>query len=402
MRVRVMLLLGSLDGGGAERVAVNLANHCNPSLVDLRLGLLRRHGPYLEEMDAGRVEMAASGSLWRAPLDIARMIRAAQPQVVMSFGMGVNMLTWLALKALGPDRPRWICREDSNPDAEIRNLLASHAGRAAVRKTTQWAYRSADYLLVVGHDLAAHLVRQDGFEPGRLGVIHNPIDLAGIERSAAEPLEVKPSRPFIVSAGRLVAQKGHDLLIKAFAECRAARDLDLVILGQGPLERTLKEQAAALGVADRVRFSGFQHNPWTWFAHSRLFVLPSRWEGFGNVVAEALACGAPVLVSDCDFGPREQVEHGHSGWVAPSGDAGALARAMEDLLNDPVLAARLAAGGRARARAFDISRIVPSYAELFIEQASMHRPYRVRSGALSPRAPALATADGEFRLVVEE
>lgn len=387
-----MLLLGSLDGGGAERVAVNLANHCNPSLVDLRLGLLRRQGPYLDEIDPDAVDSVAGASL--APLGVARMIRAAQPQVVMSFGMGVNMLTWLALKAVGPDRPRWICREDSNPDAEIGDLLGWPIGRAAVRMATQSAYRSADCRLVVTQDLASRMIKLDAFEAGRLHAIHNPIDVAGIERRAAEPLAAE--RPFIVSAGRLVRQKGFDLLIKAFADSRAARDLDLVILGQGPLEAALKAQAAALGVADRVRFPGFQANPWAWFARARLFVLSSRWEGFGNVVAEALACGAPALVTDCDFGPREQVEHGRSGWVAASDDAGALAKAMDDLLGDPALAARLAAGGRVRARAFDLGRIAAAYSELFVAEAAAHRLKAVH--VQSRYAPALANrgalADG--------
>ena len=136
--VRVMLLLGSLSGGGAERVAVNLANCCDPARVDLRLALLRRTGPYLAEIDPRRVEAPTArtrsfGGFAKAPGDIAGMIRARQPQVLMSFGMGVNMLAWAALWGLGRHRPRWICREDSNTDIEIDDLLANPVGRAVVR-----------------------------------------------------------------------------------------------------------------------------------------------------------------------------------------------------------------------------------------------------------------------------
>ena len=374
-RVRVMLLLGSLNGGGAERVAVNLLKRCDPAAVDLRLGLLRRTGRYLAEVDPLRIAAPAYrprslAATLAAPADIARMVRAIRPRVLMSFGLGVDMLTWLALSGLGNERPKWICRGDSNPDAEIRNLLGNPAGRAVIKAVTRRMHRSADGFVAVAQELATKLDSQADSRSPRTRAIHNPVDLVKIARLAAQPPPVALARPFIVSAGRLVRQKGYDLLIKAFADSRAASQMELVILGEGPLETALKTQAAALGVADRVRFAGFQENPWAWFAHARLFVLASRWEGFGNVVAEALACGAPTLVTDCEFGPREQVAHGVSGWVARAEDPAALTAALDTVLSDPDLAATLAAAGKARARAFDIDRIASAYTALFLEQAT--------------------------------
>ncbi len=384
--VRVMLLLGSLSGGGAERVAVNLMNRCDPSKVDLTLGLLKRTGPYLAEIDPRRVAAPAETrtgffAAARAPADIAAMIGEHAPRVLMSFGMGVNMLAWLALRGLGRRRPLWICREDSNTDAEIANLTNNRAGRAAAGWAVRRAYRSADGLLAVSRDLAAGLARQLAVPPGRVTAIHNPIDLAAIGRSASEALADAPARPFIVAAGRLTHQKGHDLLIDAFAASGSARGMDLVIFGEGPLESALRARAASAGVGDRVRFAGFQANPWAWIARARLFVLSSRWEGFGNVVAEAMACGVPTLVTDCDFGPREQVIHGHSGWVVPAGDAGALAQGLEALLTDPALAARLAAGGQARAADFAADVIAGAYVEFFLKLAG----FRADGTATGPR-----------------
>jgi glycosyltransferase involved in cell wall biosynthesis len=372
-RARVMLLLGSLSGGGAERVAVNLINRCDPSIVDLTLGLLQRAGPFLGEVDPRRVAApggARSGvvGIVRAPADIARMVRVRRPQVLMTFGMGLNMLTWLALRGLGPDRPRWICREDSNTDAEIANLTRSGLGRAALGWAVRRVYRSADGLLGVSQDLASALERRLAVPPGRMRVIHNPIDVARIAQVAAEPLDEPPAAPFIIAAGRLTHQKGHDLLIDAFAASAAAREMDLVIVGQGPLEGALRVRAEVLGVGERVRFPGFQANPWAWFSRARLFVLPSRWEGFGNVVAEALACGVPTLVTDCDFGPREQVVHGKSGWVVAAGDASALAGGLETLLGDDDLSDRLAVGGKARAGDFAVDAIAAAYTDFFLEQ----------------------------------
>ena len=356
--VRVLLVLGALDGGGAERVAVNILKACDPAKVEIRLGLLRRAGPYLGEVDEGTIAAAR---------DVVGMVRETQADVLMSFGMGVNLLVALAMTRLGRKRPVWICREDSNIDAEIANLTSNRIGRAVVGAVVGHAYRSADLLLSVSADLARRLETRLGVAAGRIAVIHNPTEISRIVGAAEEPLSDPPSRPFIVTAGRLTRQKGHDILIEAFAASAAARDFDLVILGEGPLEPDLRARAAALGVGDRVRFPGFQANPWSWFARARLFVLSSRWEGFGNVIAEAMACGAPVLSADCDFGPREQIVHGENGWLVAPDDVAALTCGFDTLLGDPSLTARLAAQGRHRAAQFDVGIAASAYMRLFVQ-----------------------------------
>jgi len=385
-RARVMLLLGSLEGGGAERVAVNLFNRCEPRAVDVRLGLLQRKGPYLNEVDAARVTALPvhRGQLldWaRTPARLAGMIGQVRPDVLMTFGMGVDALTWPALKMMGSTRPRWICRQDSNPDAEIANLTSSRWARSIVAASTGRIHGAADGLVAVARDLATRVDRQTETASPRVQAIYNPIDIATIQSQAAEPLPAPMERPFIVSAGRLVRQKGYDVLIEAFANSAAATDMDLVILGQGPLEGALRAQAAALGVADRVWFPGFQINPWAWFARAHLFVLSSRWEGFGNVVAEALACGAPTLVTDCDYGPREQVDHAVSGWITRSEDPAAMTEALNALLSNDNLRIAMGVRGRGRAEAFDIEVIARAYTRLFLQVAWRN----AAAGALAAR-----------------
>jgi glycosyltransferase involved in cell wall biosynthesis len=355
-RPRILLVLGALDGGGAERVAVNILNRCDSSRVDIRLGLLRRSGPYLAEVAADRIADASK---------ITAMVRETRPDLVMSFGMGINLLVALAMMRLGRDRPLWICREDSNTDAEIANLTGLEIGRATVRALVGHAYRSADAVLSVSSDLAARLERRLRVRRDRISVIHNPTDIARIIEAGKQAIVDPPTRPFIVTAGRMTRQKGQDVLLKAFAASGAARDCELVILGEGPLEEQLRAQAAALSIDERVRFAGFQENPWAWFARAKLFVLSSRWEGFGNVIAEAMACGAPVLSTDCDFGPREQIVNGESGWLVAVDDAGALAEGFDVMLGDPALAARLARNGEVRSRDFDIGVIMQAYEDLF-------------------------------------
>jgi glycosyltransferase involved in cell wall biosynthesis len=387
--ISVLLLLPSLHGGGAERVAVNLANRCDARLFDVKIGLLRRAGPYLADVDPERVLTPADGdwlrdegrnadqyrpsamlaSALRAPRGVTEMIRAHRPEVTVSFLKGVSIATRFGLQALKEDRPVWIAREGNNTDVVIDDELPNRAGRWLMKRLIRHVYRSADCFLANSTDMAATLTPALGLDPARVRVIHNPIDIAKVSALSGADLPEAPQRPFIVTAGRLAHQKGHDVLLRAFAASRAARELDLVIIGQGALEAELKALAAELGVADRVHFQGFVTNPWAWFARARLFVLASRWEGCPNAVGEALACGAPTLVTDCRFGPRELVEHGTSGWVVRSGSVGALEAGLDLLLSDPALAARLGASARRRASQFNLDRMVGEYSRLFIEQA---------------------------------
>jgi glycosyltransferase involved in cell wall biosynthesis len=389
-RVRVMLLLSSLNGGGAERVAVHLINRCDPDIVDVRMGLLNRAGPFLADADPARIDSSPVGenllpfegrnsSFYRpdrlaaaiglAPLNIRRMIEGHRPHVIMSFLKGMSLLTWLVVNGMGRDAPRWIAREGNNTDAVIDDELANPFARMVVKGLTRRAYRRADCFLANSHEMADGLRDALSLNAARIRVIHNPIDVAMVRRRANEPLGQPPSRPFIVTAGRLEYQKGHDVLLEAFAASQAAREMELVILGRGTLEKSLKQQAVDLGIADRVKFPGFTDNPWAWIAKAELFVLPSRWEGFPSVVAETLACATPALVTACNFGPREVIEHGRSGWVVPPDDVGAFRAAMDMLLRRPDLTQQFRRNGPVRAASFDIDGMVEAYTDLFLEQA---------------------------------
>lgn len=402
-RPRIMLLAPSMHGGGAERVAAHLVNRCDRSEVDVRLGLLQRTGPYLSDVDPAHVDVSPIGENWvkyegenssfykphrlllggmLAPANVAAMVRSFRPDVMVSFLKGMNVIAYGARALLGADRPRWIAREGNNTDVVIDDEVKNPLGRMAVKALVRHCYRTADCVLANSHEMARGLEVNLGVPHARLRVIHNPIDVDRIQEMAAAPLSGAPRRPFVVTAGRLEHQKAHDLLLEAFAASPACLDMDLVILGKGSLEAQLRAQAGALGIADRVHLPGFVANPWAYFARASLFVLPSRWEGFPTVVAEALACGAPALVTDCDFGPSEIVEHGHSGWVVPTDDLAAFQGAMQMMLSQPEMAAAFAARGRRRVAHFGVEAMVDAYTALFTEQALEHWAVLARTGGL--------------------
>ncbi|HEY5409248.1 MAG TPA: glycosyltransferase [Caulobacteraceae bacterium] len=398
-----MLLAPSMHGGGAERVAAHLINRCDHSQLDIRLGLLQKTGPYLSDVDTSRVDVAPLGRNWvpyegdnasfykphrlilgglLAPTNVAALVRSFQPDVVVSFLKGMSIITGLARFVMGPRRPRWIAREGNNTDVVIDDELRNQIGRRIVKAGIRRCYQLADCVLANSHEMARGLERNLGIPHAKLRVIHNPIDIDRIQQMASEPLARPSERRFVVTAGRLEHQKAHDLLIDAFASSPACREMELVILGKGRLEDALKAQAAALGVADRVHFPGFVANPWAYFARAALFVLPSRWEGFPTVAAEALACGVPALVTDCDFGPSEIVEHGRSGWVVGANDLPAFRSAMEMMLTEPGVAAGFASRGLRRVAEFGVGTTVEAYTELFVEQAIAHREVLARARGL--------------------
>jgi glycosyltransferase involved in cell wall biosynthesis len=395
--LRVLMLLTSLHGGGAERVAVQLHNKLDAQRFDVRTGLLRAAGPYLDQIEPDRVLVAPDGerrfnfegpndaqyapakligAIQRAPGAYRRMIAEFRPDVVISFLKGTNLLTWLALMNLGAQRPRWIAREGNNVLAVVREEAPNPlVGRASLALTRR-AYRRADAVLANSTDMAAGLAADLRLDPGKVRMINNPIDHAVIEGAAREAVSGAPGRPYVLTVGRLEFQKAHEVLLQAFARSGICRSHALVILGNGSKLSQLQRLAAQLGIGEHVRFIGFVANPYAWMAGADLFVLPSRWEGFPTAAAEAMACGTPVLLSDCNFGPRDIVVPGESGeLVAPA--------AMAWLIDNPQRRADLAQAGLVRVKRFAINDIVEQYAGLFEELA----PRRYMAGPAALTSP---------------
>jgi glycosyltransferase involved in cell wall biosynthesis len=352
------------------------------------MALLRPAGPYLAHHDPHPLLVATEGearfnydgpnsaqyapgkligAVQGAPLAFRRMIAQSRPDVVMSFLKGTSLLTWLALMNLGRRRPRWIAREGNNVLSVLREEAPNPFVERVSYALTRRAYRRADAVLANSSDMAVGLARDLELDPGKMRMINNPVDLDGIEGACRVRLASAPTRPYILSAGRLEYQKAHDVLIRAFARSGVWRSHVLVILGKGSKLAELHRLAAQLGVGEQVRFIGFVANPYAWMAGADLFVLPSRWEGFPTVAAEAMACGAPLLLTDCSFGTRDIVVDCESGVLVPPEDDAALAKAMAELISDAGRRDRLATAGRERTKRFALAEIVEQYARLFEE-----------------------------------
>ncbi len=399
--IRVLLLLPSLHGGGAERVAVQLMQHVNLERFDVRMGLLRKSGPYVAMLDPARLDVARLGERFMdfdrgnaeayklrslapaivlTPANVVVMLRTFRPDVVLSFRKGMNVIALGAVLLYGRSRLRWIAREGNNTLAVIDDELESKPARWLVRQLTARVYGAADRLLTICHEMERDLTRDLALDPARMRTIYNAVDVSDVQARGAEAASpaLLQGSPYLIAVGRLERQKGLDVLLRAFAASQHRDSHRVLLVGRGSLEPQLRALAEELGIGGRVTFADWQDNPWALMRRARLFVLPSRWEGFGNVVVEALASGVPAVVSDCKYGPKEIVRHGASGLVVPVDDVAALTGAIDRVLGDPAFAAQLSAAGLERAREFDVSVMARRYEALFEELA---RELERRGGA---------------------
>ena len=206
---------------------------------------------------------------------------------------------------------------------------------------------------------------------GAIAARGHPVVGPELDARARAPLDhpwfMPGEPPVVLGAGRLGRQKDFPTLIRAFSLLHAGRRARLVILGGAREERRtaaeiaeLSALARSLGVADDVALPGPEANPFRFMARSAVFALSSAWEGFGNVLVEAMACGCPVVSTDCPSGPAEILEGGRWGRLAAVGDAGGMARALERTLDDPMAADAL----KMRAASFSVDRAADSYLQL--------------------------------------
>ena len=360
-RRKVLFVMPNLGGGGAERVLVTLLRHLDRSRFELHLALLEATGPFMKEVPADvplhdlkakRVRHAFPG--------IIRLARRLKPHAIHSAMCELN-LAMVLLRPFLPFGLRLLIREDSSPSAQnVQGRKHPHLWNWLYRKL----YPRADKIICVGDYVLDDLAVNLGIPRSKMARIYNPVDI-DMARCLAEAGD-NPYRgkgPHLVAAGRLSREKGADVLLDAMPRVRAAiPDADLTLLGDGPLKPELLAQRERLGLDEAVHLVGFQSNPYPYFKHADLFVLPSRFEGLPLVVLEALAVGTPVVASDCPGALREILRDCHRARLVPPSDSKALAEGI-------ISAARLAElppdeRMHAFLRRFDVETVVRDYEEI--------------------------------------
>lgn len=395
----IALLVDDLGGGGVQRVAVTLAGGfvergCRVDLVVCRAdGPLRRCVPEeaniveleavgfgLERLYALAADPTSARELmhpvllpWKPLRNLAylpslvRYLRNVQPDALLASTPCLNLQAIWARRLAKATRTRIIVSEHHDLSFRIRHKPRQRALPPLIRRT----YAMADAIVAVSTALGDDLASVTGIPRASITTIHNPVVDPSLSGRAGEPIEhpwFEPGAPPVVlSVGRLVMVKDFPALVRAFARVRAQREARLLILGAGKdvadTERRRGELlalAADLGIADDIDMPGFVANPLAYMKRAAVFVLSSSWEGFGNVLVEALACGCPVVSTDCPCGPAEVLDHGRYGRLVPVGDDAAMAEAILATLAAPPDPELL----RARATMFSVDRALERYLEL--------------------------------------
>ena len=356
---RIAFFLPNLNGGGAERVCVNLAAGLIQGGFDVDIVLTKKSGELLETLPPAVrvVNLNASRvlfSLW--PLKI--YLRQVEPDALISAPDHANLVAIWA---------RILARVRTHTVVTTHNTLSIVVRRSPKLQEKLYPFllrlfqRHADYIVAVSQGAADDLARTAHIPRARISVIYNPAVHPSLRDLVAQSVThswfVDEHPPVILAAGRLTPQKDYPTLLQAFSILRRKRVAHLVILGEGKEQENLEKLAIELGISSEVAFLGFDINPYRYMSRCNLFVLSSLWEGFSIVLAEALACGAQIVSTDCPNGPAEILDHGRYGRLVPVGDAAAMAEAMEMAMDEPIQTELL----RKRAEAFSLEAAVEKY-----------------------------------------
>ena len=401
---RIAILSPSLAGRGAERKALYIASGLLERGHEVDFLLQRPIVHYPGEVPSrARIYFSSERSDARTRENLGRISgvprplvaeplpwRIRYPRIGMSMRLRPSQLPLLMSTRL----PRWAAGvaaylDRERPDALLAmNVLAvaaatmaTHVAQRPVRtvatlheslnrrrllRRARCSYPYADSVVGVSHGVSTEFAKITGLKCGYPQVIHNPVVSQSIERRSREPANHpwldSPELPVILAIGKLNKSKNFPLLLAAFAQFLTHRPARLVVLGDGRMRPKLLALAKRLGIEESVDFPGFKENPFAFLAKANLFVLSSGREALPTVLIEAMACGCPVVSTDCPFGPREILEEGRFGPLVPVGDSEALAAAMVRVLDAPPSRNVL----RERSALFSIDRAVDRYEALLL------------------------------------
>jgi glycosyltransferase involved in cell wall biosynthesis len=358
--MKIAVFLPDLSPGGAERIHLHMAERWLRSNIQTEFILCRRQGELLNRVpNAGTVVNLGVQRVRSAIRPLARYLRDNRPQALLAAMWPLTVIApWAA--RLACFRGRVVISEHAPQSlvyakhGKFQNVLMS-ASMGAL-------YRCADARVAVSEGVADDMARLSGMDCGDIIVIHNPAAVGKVVgRSACTLPRPSGAGPLVLSVGTLKPVKRHDLLIRAFARLEVP-GVRLCILGEGQERESLEALVRELGMHERVLLRGYEENTAPWYAHADLFVLSSDYEGFGNVIVEALEQGTPVVSTDCPFGPREILQNGKFGTLVPVGDVDALAKAMEDALSSSHDHQAL----MRRAQDFSVDKAADAYLDLLL------------------------------------
>jgi len=357
---KIAIFLTALDGGGAEKVMLNLAKGFVKSGLKVDLVLVSASGAYISQIPPGikLVDLGGERLLTSIPA-LIDYLKFEQPQALLT-ALDTNVIAaWL--RRWSSISIRTIVTVHNNLSLESRH--GEDLKRRLTAKLASWFYGWADSIVAVSEGVGADLVKI-GLPQKKIHVIYNPIVDDELKTKLKQPLEhpwlQDEQIPIILGVGRLTKQKNFSTLIQAFAIVRRHTPVRLMILGEGENRSALESTIKQLNINSDVLLMGFVDNPYQYMSKASVLVMSSLWEGFGNVLVEAMAAGTPVLSTNCPSGPAEILVDGKYGKLVPIGDVKEMAKNIEVTLKNPPNKEKL----KQRAETFSLDNAIKIYLEI--------------------------------------
>jgi glycosyltransferase involved in cell wall biosynthesis len=389
---RIAIYTASLRVGGVERFVINMSAEFARRGYSVDVVLASAEGPLLDQVHRDvRVINLKSRRVFASLPRLIRYLRSENPSALLTLQTHCNIVGILARKMVsGP--PRLVVSECNAINARLgsKDRAAGHnpahlvlsendalttrmyhlTKESLLLRLTPYLYPQAQKIVAMSNGVADELRDLTGLDSEKIITIYNPIVAEELLAMADAPLDhpwfAAGQPPVVLSVGRLVPQKDHATLLRAFARLRDRRPARLLILGDGTERARLQSLTEQLGLGPDVAMPGFDTNPYRFMRRCAVFVLSSAWEGLGNALVEAMACGAPVVSTDCPSGPAEILQSGKFGALVSVGDDEALALAIEQALDHPTAGEYL----RSRAANFSVAASADAYLKVLLAGAA--------------------------------
>ena len=335
--IKLMIVTPNFNGGGAQRIAVNLANYYSSIGIDVSLLVFNSNGPYKNQVsDTVKLIDIHAPRVRNSFFKVRKIINSHKPTHILSVIRDGNILLGLAL--LFNRKPILVYREASTLDNIKRE---SFLRRCISIFKLKIGYFRADRVIANSEDTRKDLIDYKIKKPHKIIVISNPVlpvNMNELKNKKAKHEWLESENKIILSVGRFHPLKNQALLIETFNEVvHKVPEARLLLIGEGELKNKLENKIIDLGLSEFAQILSFQKNPWPFYKAASVFALTSEWEGFGNVIVEALACGTPVVSTDCPGGPRFILDEGKYGLLIKPNDKDELESALIALLTQSIV-----------------------------------------------------------------
>lgn len=363
---RIAVFAPSMKGGGMERVTLAVAKGIADRGHPVDLLLVSGEGPFMSQIpdNIHVVDFATSRALNTIP-GLIRYLRENNPEAMLCAMEHIGIMAVIA-KLLSFTRTKVFVVIHNTVSQSTRYLPPMK--RRILRETTRILMSRAKSVVGVSQGVVDDFEQHTGVPKDKLRVVFNPVVTPQLKQAMGEPVEHKwlqeKSIPVVLAAGHLQHRKGFDVLIQAFYHVKSQKEARLIIIGEGDQRETLTELIQKYELEDHVNLHGFVDNPYAYMKQADLFVLSSRFEGLPTVIIEAMACGCPVVSTDCPSGPREILNHGEYGKLVPVENPEALAEAILQSLSDEHDLSKL----EERTEQFEEKRIIDEYLSLLLAE----------------------------------